>query len=158
MPHTLTAGRNAYLGTNELTMLAKFLWETGSVVITILATVHLYYTFFTNKFSSRNEKMVEEMKTSFPILTKKTTMWKAWIGFNGSHSSGAMFIGIINFYLAVYYFPFLQSDHFFFVFTIITMCFYGWLVKKYWFNIPFTGIIISLTCFIASYILVLTDG
>jgi hypothetical protein len=44
--------------------------------------------------------MVEEMKTSFPILTKKTTMWKAWTGFNASHSSGAMFIGIINFYLA----------------------------------------------------------
>jgi hypothetical protein len=83
-------------------MIAKYLWETGSVIITILATIHLYYTFFTNKFSSRNEKMVEEMKTSFPILTQKTTMWKAWIGFNASHSSGAMFIGIINFYLAVF--------------------------------------------------------
>lgn len=136
-------------------MIAQYLWEIGSVIITILATLHLYYTFFTNKFSSRNEKMVEEMKTSFPILTRKTTMWNAWIGFNASHSSGAMFIGIINFYLAFNYFAFLQSDHFFFLFSILTMGFYGWLGKKYWFNIPFTGIIISLTCFIASYILVL---
>jgi beta-galactosidase GanA len=134
-------------------MIAKYLWETGSVIITILATIHLYYTFFTNKFSSRNEKVVEEMKISFPILTKKTTLWKAWTGFNASHSSGAMFIGIINFYLSYRYFSFLQSDHFFFLFAIITMSFYGWLGKKYWFNIPFTGIILSLACFMISYIL-----
>ncbi|MES2329513.1 MAG: hypothetical protein V4539_07920 [Bacteroidota bacterium] len=136
-------------------MVAKYLWETGSLIITILGSLHLYYTFFTNKFSSRNEKMVQDMKTSFPNLTRRTTMWNAWIGFNASHSSGAMFIGIINFYLAFNYFTLLRSDHFFFLFSIVTMGFYGWLGKKYWFNIPFAGIIVSLICFIASYTLVL---
>lgn len=136
-------------------MIAKYLWETGSIIIAMLGGLHLYYTFFTNKFSSRNEKVVEEMRTSFPNLTKKTTMWKSWIGFNGSHSSGAIFIGIINFYLASQYFTVLQSDHFFFLFNILTIAFYVFLAKKYWFNIPLTGIVMVLVCFTISYILTL---
>jgi len=138
-------------------MIAKYLWEIGSIIISVLGSIHLYYTFFTNKFSSRNEKVVEEMKTSFPILTKETTMWKAWIGFNASHSSGVIFIGIINFYLAVQYFTVLQSDHFFFLFNILTIGFYVCLAKKYWFKIPLTGILMALVCFIVSYILAIIN-
>lgn len=134
-------------------MVAKYLWAIGSILITILGITHLYYTFFTNAFSSRNEKMIEEMKSSSPILTQEITVWKAWIGFNGSHSSGVIFIGIINFYLALRYFSVLQSDHFFFVFNILTIGFYVWLAEKYWFNIPFVGLSITLVCFLISYIL-----
>lgn len=58
-------------------MKSKYLWELGSLVITILGTIHLFYTLFTDKFSSQNEKLIEDMKASFPILTKQTTIWKA---------------------------------------------------------------------------------
>jgi len=138
-------------------MIAKYLWEAGSIIIAVFGSIHLYYTFFTNKFSSRNEKVIEEMKTSFLILTKETTIWKAWIGFNASHSSGVIFIGVVNFYLAVQYFTVLQSGHFFFLFNILTMGFYLWLARKYWFKIPLAGILIALVCFIASYILTMIN-
>ena len=134
-------------------ILSQYLWIFGSFVIAFLGSMHLYYTFFSNKFSSRNEKMVEEMKTSFPNLTKETTIWKAWIGFNASHSSGAMFIGLINIYLASYYFPILHQDHFFFLFNILTIVFYAWLGKVYWFRIPFIGILITLGCYVVGYVL-----
>ena len=134
-------------------MTAKYLWESGSLILVFLGAIHLYYTFFTNKFSSKNLKMVEETKWSFPILTKETTVWKAWIGFNASHASGAAFIGLTNFYLAANYFPVFHLDHIFFLFNILTIGFYMWLAKKYWFRIPFIGILIALTCFIFSYIL-----
>ena len=136
-------------------MKSKYLWELGSLVITILGTIHLFYTFFTDKFSSKNEKLIEEMKASFPILTKQTTIWKAWIGFNASHSSGAIFIGIVNFYLAVKYFPIFQTDHFFFLFNILIVGFYVWLAKKYWFKIPFIGLLVTFICFAVSFILTL---
>ncbi len=138
-------------------MIAKYLWEIGSMIIAVLGSLHLYYTFFSNKFSSRNEKMIGEMKSSSPILTKELTMWKAWIGFNASHSSGVIFIGALNFYLAVKYFTVLQSDHFFFIFNILTIGFYLWVARKYWFKIPFTGILMTLICFIVSYILTMID-
>lgn len=133
---------------------AKYLWEIGSSIFAILGTLHLFYTFFSDKFSSRNEKMVDEMKTSHINLTKETTIWKAWIGFNASHSSGAMFIGIINFYLAVEYFAIFQSSHFFFLFNILTVGFYVWLAKKYWFKIPFIGILTTLICYLLSYLII----
>jgi hypothetical protein len=138
-------------------MIAKYLWIFGSLIITVLGTIHLVYTFLTNKFLPRDEKLENEMKMASPILTRETTMWKAWIGFNASHSSGAMFIGLINLYLAVNYFTIFQSDNFFFLFNILTIGFYAWLAKKYWFKIPLTGIIITFICFIISYILTIIN-
>lgn len=137
---------------------AKFLWVFGSLVILVLGTIHLVYTFFTNKFSPRNKRAEEEMKSTTPILTKETTLWKSWVGFNASHSSGGMFIGIINFYFAIEYFSLFQTDNFFFLFNILTIGFYVWLAKKYWFKIPLTGVSITLLCFIISYILTIVMG
>ena len=138
-------------------MTAKYLWEIGSLIILLLGSIHLYYTFFSNKFSSKNESLIAEMKKSHPILTRETTMWKAWTGFNASHSSGAMFIGLLNLYLAIMYFPTLATGHFFFIFNIMTIGFYVWLAKKYWFKIPLIGILITFICYSTAYILILLN-
>ena len=130
-------------------MIEKYLWIAGSLPFIILGTLHLLYTFFTNKFSSRNKALDEQMKTSFPVLTKKITMWNAWVGFNGSHSSGAIYIGVVNLILAIQYFTVLQNPVFLLL-NLITVLFYLWLGKKYWFNIPFNGVLISAICFITA--------
>lgn len=132
-------------------MIAKYLWEFGSLILVVLGTIHLFYTFFSNKFSPDNKNLISEMKNSSPILTNETTMWKAWIGFNASHSSGAIFIGILNLFLAEKYFSIIQTEHFFFIFNTLTIAFYVWLAKKYWFRIPFLGILIAFVCYIAAY-------
>tara|TARA_R110002072_G_scaffold534_2_gene3614 strand:+ start:148295 stop:148705 length:411 start_codon:yes stop_codon:yes gene_type:complete len=134
-------------------MLEKYIWIIGSTIFAILGFAHLFFTFFSNKFLSKNENMILEMKSSTPILTKETTMWKAWIGFNASHSSGAMFIGIINIYLVYNFWPALKVDLFFFIFNILTIGFYLWLAKKYWFKVPFFGILITLICYITTFII-----
>jgi hypothetical protein len=136
-------------------MIALYLWKIGSAVIFGLGGIHLFYTFFTDKFSSKNVKLVLEMKISNPILTKQTTIWKAWIGFNASHSSGAVFIGVLNFYLAFRYFSLLQTDSFYFLFNILMIGFYVWLAKNYWFKVPFIGTSLTLLCYTLSYILTL---
>ena len=134
-------------------MIEKYLWIAGSLPFIILGTMHLLYTFFTNKFSSTNKMLDEEMKISFPVLTKSTTMWKAWMGFNASHSSGAMYIGIINLFVAIQYTSILEN-YLFLLLNIITVLFYLWLGKKYWFRIPFTGVLISTVCFIAAAVII----
>ena len=135
-------------------MIAKYLWIAGSIPFIILGSIHLYYTFFSNKFSSRTASVDDAMKNSFPVLTKETTMWKAWIGFNASHSSGAIYIGLINFIIAIQYPEILQSP-LFLILNIITVFFYCWLGKKYWFGIPFKGILIATCCFVAATILIM---
>lgn len=135
-------------------MIAKYLWIAGSLPCIILGTIHLLYTFFTNKFSSRNKSLNEEMKISFPILTKEISMWNAWIGFNGSHSSGIIYIGLMNLFVAVWY-PFFLQNPVFLSFNIITALFYLWLAKKYWFRIPLTGTAITAGCFIAAAVVII---
>jgi hypothetical protein len=98
-------------------MIAKYLWKFGSLIIFILGSIHLFYTFFTNKFKSKNDVVIFEMKKSNPILTKETTMWRAWTGFNASHASGALVIGIVNFYLALRHFQLLITDSFLMLFS-----------------------------------------
>lgn len=136
-------------------MIPQTLWFLGSLILMILGTIHLYYTFYSNKFSPRKSNVEDEMKSTSPVLTSKTTMWKAWVGFNASHSIGAMFIGIINSYIALRYFDVIRNDIFFFLFNIITIAFYVWLAKRYWFKIPLIGVTITLICFLISFILTL---
>lgn len=138
-------------------MIAKYIWYFGSSIFVMLGSMHLFYTFFSNKFSSRNEKALEEMKTSYPLISKETTLWKAWIGFNASHSSGAIFIGIMNIYVVSNFYDTVGNDNFFFLFNIATVGFYLWLAKKYWFKVPFFGILLTLICFLISFALTLLN-
>jgi hypothetical protein len=134
-------------------MLSKILWLAGSAIFFILGTVHLCYTFFTTKFDPRNKNLIEEMKNTSPRLTNETTMWKTWTGFNASHSAGAIFIGLINSILALENFSVIENSFLLSLCTILTTVFYLWLAKKYWFSIPYTGILIAVCCFIISPVL-----
>lgn len=131
-------------------MLSKVLWLTGSAIFFILGAIHLYYTFFTTKFDPRNRNVISEMDNTSMRLTDETTMWKAWKGFNASHSAGALFIGLLNILLAVKYFFVIEDSFLFSFLTIATSVFYLWLAKKYWFSIPFFGLLIATACFVAS--------
>jgi hypothetical protein len=136
-------------------MAAQILWITASSVYIILATLHLLYTFFTDKFLAKDRNTVEMMKQTHPLLTNKTTMWKAWMGFNGSHSAGGIFLGCINILLAGMYYPFLSNAWPLIVLTVITSLFYLFLAIKYWFKIPLTGIAIATGCYIVASIIIL---
>src|SRR3954462_14430384 len=76
----------------------------GSVIFLILGSLHFYDTFYSDKFDPRNPVAGLEMKKTSLRITKDTTVWNAWIGFNASHSSGAIYFGIINILLAVFFF------------------------------------------------------
>ena len=131
-------------------MLSKILWLTGSAIFFILGAIHLHYTFFTTKFDPRNRNVLGEMENTSMRLTDETTMWKAWKGFNASHSAGALFIGLVNALLAVKYFYVIEDSFLFSFLTIVTSVFYLWLAKKYWFSIPFYSLLVATACFVSS--------
>lgn len=136
-------------------MIEKYLWIAGSAIFVVLGTVHLLYTFFTKKFSVRDNNTEEMMKMTHPVLTKKTTMWKAWVGFNASHSIGAIFFGIINLVFAFTYFGILKDSILLILLTPLVSFFYLILGFKYWFIIPRTGILIASACFGVAAIIIL---
>lgn len=136
-------------------MAAQILWICGSAIYIILSTLHLFYTFFTNKFDVKDKNTMELMKQTHPLLTNKLTMWNAWIGFNGSHSSGGFFLGAANIIMAIFYFDFLSAAWPLIILTDITSLFYVFLGVRYWFNVPLRGIAIATICYIAASIIIL---
>ena len=136
-------------------MIEKYLIILGSFIFLALGCAHLAYTFFPNKFFARKAETVDSMKNDFPILTRQTTMWKAWIGFNASHSAGAIFIGLANIILVCGHFKIYQDSVGFLLLNDLTLIFYLYLAKKYWFKIPLRWILVATICFIVATIIIL---
>ena len=126
----------------------------GASIFGMLGTVHLFYTFFTNKFEAYDSSVTEAMKETSPILTKETTVWSAWMGFNASHSIGAMLVAGFYIPLTMFYFSVIQQSVWFSVLPVMIGLSYLILAKQYWFKIPFIGILISTICFTGAAILI----
>ena len=134
----------------------KTLLITGASIFGILGTIHLLYTFFTNKFEAHDPSVTEAMKSTSPVLTKETTVWNAWIGFNASHSLGAMLVAAFYIPLAAFHFEMIRQSLWFSILPALVGLCYLVLAKKYWFRIPFYGLLISTACFVLAAVLINT--
>lgn len=128
----------------------------GASIFGILGTIHLLYTFFTTKFDAYDSSVTEAMKGTSPIITKETTIWKAWVGFNASHSLGAILVAGVYLPLSVSYFNIIQQSLWFSVLPVIIGLSYLILAVKYWFKIPLIGVSISTFCFVGAAVLINT--
>jgi len=136
--------------------MAQILLIIGASIFGILGTVHLFYTFFTNKFEAHDAAVTEAMKGTSPNLTKETSVWRAWVGFNASHSLGAMLVAAVYIPLAAFYFQIIQQSLWFSFLPVIIGLSYLTLAKKYWFKTPFVGVLISTICFVGAAVLIHT--
>ena len=130
--------------------MAQILLIIGASIFGILGTIHLLYTFFTNKFEAHDSFVTEAMKRTSPILTKETSVWDAWVGFNASHSLGAMLVAAVYIPLATSYFNIIQQSVWFSILPVLVGLSYLALAKKYWFKIPFFGVLIATVCFVGA--------
>jgi len=126
----------------------------GASIFGVLGTVHLLYTFFTNKFDAHDPAVTRAMKSSTLVLTKETTIWDAWLGFNASHSLGAMLVAAVYIPLAACHFNVIQQSVWFSTLPVLVGLPYLALAKRYWFKIPLFGILISTVCFMAAAVLI----
>lgn len=134
-------------------MLSSILICLSALVITGLGLAHLVYTFRGPKLIPRDLALMESMKAVSPGISTETTMWKAWVGFNASHSMGAILYGLVFGYLALEQ-PTLLFDSVFLPIVGFAML-VGLLAlaRNYWFSIPFRGIAFSLGCYVAGHVL-----
>lgn len=119
-------------------------------IILLLGTIHLIYTFHGPKLTPRDPALRESMSAASPVLTRQTTMWKAWVGFNASHSLGAILFGLVYGYLAIAHADFLFRSPFLLIVGLAALASYGVLAKVYWFSVPFIGIGVATACYLAA--------
>ncbi len=115
----------------------------SAVIILFLGVMHLIFTFYGPKFDPRDAELKARMMAVSPVITRQTTMWRAWIGFNASHSYGAILFGAVWGYLALAHPAFLFESVFLLGLGLLALVGYVVLAKIYWFSIPFRGILLA---------------
>lgn len=131
---------------------ATFLMTASAAMLFALGTLHLVYTFIGPKFNPRDPALQARMREVSPVITRETTMWRCWVGFNASHSMAAMLFGLIYGFLAIAHGDLLFSSPYLLIVGLLTVGGFFVLGKLYWFSVPFYGISLSLACYVASLI------
>jgi hypothetical protein len=131
-------------------MLAQLLIVAGALVFGLLGAVHLAYTFFTNKLDAREASTTAAMKATSLVLTRRTSLWKAWIGFNASHSLGILLFAAIYLLLAIGHMPWLRQSLALVWLPVFAGASYLVLARLYWFRTPLIGVGIATTCFVVA--------
>jgi hypothetical protein len=129
------------------------LMVASASIILLLGTVHLIYTFVGPKLRPRDATLEAAMREGHPRITNETTMWRAWIGFNASHSMGAILFGLIYAFLALAHPQLLFGSAYLLAVGFALLLGYLALGKLYWFRVPFAGISIALLCYAGSVVL-----
>ncbi len=123
--------------------LPAHLIAASALVILLLGLLHLWFTFAGRRLHPRSDALRQAMETEHPVLTRGTTMWKAWVGFNASHSFGAMLYGLVYGYLAFAAPAVLLGSPFLLAVGAGLLVGYLVLGKRYWFSAPFRGILLA---------------
>jgi hypothetical protein len=126
------------------------LMSLSALLVLVLGVLHLVYTFRGPKLTPRDPALQARMAEVSPVITRQTTMWRAWVGFNASHSMGAILFGLVYGFLANAYPEILFGSPFLLAVGLAMLGGLAVLGKVYWFRIPFRGIVTSLGCYLAS--------
>jgi hypothetical protein len=129
---------------------AKILMVFSASIVLTLGVLHLVNTFWGPSFTPRDPALQISMSQSSPIISKETTMWRCWVGFNASHGMGLILFGLVFGFLALAHGQLLFQSPFLLVVGLAMLGGFVVLCKVYFFSVPLTGISISLACYIAS--------
>jgi hypothetical protein len=131
---------------------APLLVTASSAITLLLGLVHLLYTFHGSKLLPRDPELLTRMQQVSPVITRQTTMWKAWIGFNASHGFGLVLFGAVYGYLAMDHSDFLFHSFFLLFLGLIFLLGYVFLAKQYFFRIPLLGVILATSLYVVALI------
>ncbi|MFI4930691.1 MAG: hypothetical protein ACHP83_10665 [Burkholderiales bacterium] len=128
----------------------------AAAIVFALGLLHLVLTFRGPKLLPRDRELRAQMEHSTLVLTRETSVWKAWIGFNASHSLGAMLFGAVYGHLALAQPHALARSPFLLTVGAALLLAYTWLARRYWFSVPFRGILLALLLYAGGVIATLT--
>jgi len=142
--------------------IAQVLFFAGALPLVLLGLVHLVFTLRDQKepqyIVPRNADLIESMKAERLKLTKETDMWRAWLGFNVSHSIAVLGTGGAFLYISYQHFDILSGDPFLLWPGPVLAWVFTYLSKRFWFSRPFLGSLVSAVCFTAGAFLVTFMG
>jgi hypothetical protein len=127
--------------------LPSLLVATSAAILFALGAAHLALTFFGQQLDPRDDALRERMAEVPLRMTRETTMWRAWVGFNASHSLGALLFGLLYGYFALAAPALLFGSAFLQGLGLLTLVAYLVLAVRYWFSRPLWGVLSALALY-----------
>lgn len=134
--------------------MAPPLVAASAAIVLLLGLAHLLYTLRGRKLWPRDDALRARMQDVAPVITRETTMWRAWLGFNASHSFGLILFGAVYADLALAHADVLFGSLFLRALGLAMLL--GWVVlaRLYFFSVPLRGVLLAT----ALYVLGLAAG
>ena len=98
------------------------------------------------------------MQQDSVLLTRRTTVWLGWVGFNLSHSLGAVLFGAVVVLVGRNQAMFEAQATLFLPLAALVSGLYLALAIRFWFRTPIIGVALSSACFLVSWALFLLRG
>ena len=122
-------------------LLSSIFIAASGAVAGLLGCIHMLYTFHGNKLHPRDPDVRDAMMADTPVLTRQTTVWRATMGFNASHSLGAMLFGAVIIILGLENRAYLNSSVALNTLLVAVPLVFVALAFKYWFSVPRNGVV-----------------
>ena len=136
--------------------LSRSLYLAGALPFFVLGIAHAFATprapADVKGLSPSDPQLAEAMTRSGLRLTRRTDMWRAWVGFNLSHSLGVLVFAASVILTGRSRSAFEAQADLFLPFAVVVAAVYLWLARRYWFRTPLLGCALSLVLFLASWI------
>lgn len=132
--------------------LPSLLVAASAAIVTVFGGLHLFHTFRGPLLLPRDEGLLESMKRTTPRVTRETTMWNAWIGFNAAHGMSLILFGLFYGYLAFAAPGLLFASWFLRLLGFATLVAFVVLARRYFFSVPFKGAVVATALYVAGLI------
>jgi hypothetical protein len=139
--------------------LSRYLFLAAALPFLVLGTAHATHTprrpSDRKGLSPSDPSLAESMARSTILLTGRTDMWRAWVGFNLSHSLGAVLFGVLVVLVGRTSASFGNNATLFLPLAVVVSIVYLGLGMAYWFRTPIIGIGLSVFLFSVAWVLYL---
>ena len=85
-------------------------------------------------------------------------MWRAWIGFNATHSSGLILFGLLYGYFAIRHSVLLMHSWPLLALGLGLLLAYSVIAKLYFFTAPFRGVVLAAALFLLGIVMNLAQS
>jgi hypothetical protein len=140
-------------------MMVGALLGIAGAIYGLLGALHALYTLLDIRHPRRivpdDPLVITAMQGSKIRLTRgESTVWEGWVGFNFSHSLGALMLAAACFIVAACFRIFAFSPWALFALAAVSSL-YLLLAVQYWFRIPILGTAIATACLSGAWLLYL---
>jgi hypothetical protein len=137
--------------------MSRYLFLVGGLVLLLMGTVHVVLTPQRpgeRKGLSPVEPAVEDsMARARTHLSDRMDMWRAWVGFNLSHSLGVSLLGLTVLLVGRTSASFALNAAVFLPLAVMVSFAYLGLAVVYWYRAPVVGVGLAVALFVSAWAL-----